>query len=96
MKKLMIVVAAIILLACTTDKAAEYPADDCEEEYANLIEELKSSKKIMTSEKEKYLPPLEKALKLCPEGKPEEADKIVQELKRDGVAEEMFETLGGN
>ena len=50
----------------------------------------------MESEKEKYLPPLEKALKLCLEGEPEEADKIVQELKRDGVAEEMFESLEGS
>ena len=97
MKKLfMIVVAVIICFACSTDKAAEYPADDCDSEYAKLIEELKSSPKILKSEKEKYLPPLEKALQLCKEGKPEEAAKIVEDLKNQGTAEEVFDNLGGN
>jgi hypothetical protein len=96
MKKLLIVFAVIICFACSTDKAKEYPTDDCEEEYANLIEELNSSQKILKSEKEKYLPGLEKALKLCLEGKPEEADKIVQDLKQQGLSEEMFDSMEGN
>lgn len=96
MKKLLIVVAMIICFACSTDKAKEYPTDDCEQEYTNLIEELKSTERIPKSEKEKYFPPLEKALKLCLEGKPEEADKIVQELKQQGTAEEVFKHLEGN
>ena len=96
MKNLMIMVAALICFSCSTDKAVEYPTDDCEQEYANLIEELESTKQILESEKEKYLPPLKKALALCKEGKPEEADKIVQDLKQQGVAEEVFKNLGGN
>ena len=96
MKKLVIIVAMIICFSCSTDNAAEYPADDCEQEYANLIEELNSTKKILDSEKEKYLPPLKKALQLCQDGKPEEAAKIVDDLKQQGISEEMFEHLEGN
>ena len=92
----MIVVAVIICFACSTDKAVEYPADDCEPEYARLVEELKSSSKILKSEKEKYLPPLKKALQLCKEGKPEEAAKIVNDLKNQGLSEEMFDRSDGN
>ena len=92
----MIIVAATIFLSCSTDNAVEYPADDCEQEYANLIEELQSTEKILDSEKEKYLPPLKKALQLCKEGKPKEADKIVQDLKQQGLSEEIFDHLEGN
>jgi hypothetical protein len=47
-------------------------------------------------EKDKYLPPLEKALQLCKEGKDEEADKIVKDLMDQGLGEEVFDDLGGN
>jgi len=91
MKVCMIVVAAICLF-CSTINAA----DDCDSEYLNLINELKSSTKILDTEKEKYLPPLEKAHQLCKEGKLEEAEKIVKDLKDQGLSEEVFEQSDGN
>jgi pentatricopeptide repeat protein len=87
----MIVVAVICLFFSTINAA-----DDCDSEYLNLINEVKNSKKILDTEKEKYLPPLEKAYQLCKEGKPEEADKIVKDLKNQGLSEEVFEHLEGN
>jgi pentatricopeptide repeat protein len=87
----MIVAAAICLFFSTI-----YAADDCDSEYLNLINELKNTEKILDTDKEKYLPPLEKAYQLCKEGKPDEADKIVKDLKDQGLSEEVFKNLEGN
>ena len=51
---------------------------------------------MLESEKKKYLPELERALQLCREGKDEEADKLVRELKNRGLREEMFSGADGN
>ena len=72
-----------------------YAADDCDSEYAKLIKELKDSN-MLASEKDKYLPPLEKAYQLCKEGKDEQAEKIVKGLMDQGLSEEVFDDLGGN
>jgi hypothetical protein len=72
-----------------------FAADDCDSEYAKLIYELKNSN-MLESEKKKYLPGLEKALQLCREGKDEEADKIVRDLKNQGLSEEAFDSSSGN
>ena len=72
-----------------------YAADDCDSEYAKLIKELENSN-IVEAEKNKYLPELKKALQLCKEGKDAEAEKIVKELKNQGLSEEMFDNLSGN
>ena len=72
-----------------------YAADDCDSEYLRLINELKESK-MPDEEKDKYLPPLEKAYQLCKEGKDEEADKIVKDLMDQGLSEEVFDDLGSN
>ena len=90
MKKLIVAVAVICLFS-----SSAYAADDCDTEYLNLIIELKSSR-ILDAEKEKYLPPLEKALQLCKEGKIEQAAKIVDDLNDQGLSEEIFEKLDGN
>lgn len=90
MKSCIVVVAAIFLIC-----SAVYAQDDCDTEYLNLINELKNSR-ILDAEKEKYLPPLEKALQLCKEGKIEQAAKIVDDLKDQGLSEEMFDNLEGN
>jgi len=91
MKKCMVVLAAIFLFC-----SSAYAADDCDSEYLNLINELKSSTKILDTEKEKYLPPLEKAHQFCKEGKLEEAEKIVDDLKNQGLSQEVFENSEGN
>ena len=90
MKKVMVVIAVICFFC-----SPAYAADDCDSEYANLIKELENSN-MLESEKKKYLPGLKKALQLCREGKDEEAAKIVQDLKNQGLAEEVFENPGGN
>ncbi len=72
-----------------------YAADDCDSEYSNLIKELENSK-ILEAEKNKYLPELKRALQLCKEGKDAEAEKIVKDLKDQGLSEEMFDNLSGN
>ena len=90
MKKYMVVLAAIFLFC-----SSAYAADDCDSEYLNLINELKNSN-IVKTEKEKFLPPLEKAYQLCKEGKAEEAAKIVDDLKNQGLSQEVFEHSEGN
>jgi hypothetical protein len=90
MKSFMVIVVAICFLWCPA-----YAADDCESEYSRLIQELEGSD-IQASEKQKYLSGLKQALKLCREGKDEEADKIVKSLKDQGLSEEMFDNVGGN
>ena len=72
-----------------------YAADDCDSEYGKLIKELESSN-MLESEKAKYLPGLNKAYDLCKQGKDEEADKIVKDLKNQGLSEEMFDSGSGN
>jgi hypothetical protein len=90
MKKCIIVVAALCLFC-----SMAYAADDCNSEYAKLIKELENSN-IVEAEKNKYLPELKKALQLCKEGKDAEAEKIVKDLKNQGLSEEMFDNLSGN
>ena len=90
MKKCIIVVAALCLFC-----SMAYAADDCDSEYAKLIKELENSN-IVEAEKNKYLPELKKALQLCKEGKDEEAAKIVDDLKDQGLSEEVFEQSDGN
>ena len=90
MKKYLWVVALICFWWCPG-----YAADDCDSEYANLIRELESST-MMESQKKKYLPELKRALKLCREGKDEEADKLVKELKDRGLSEEVYSGSDGN
>jgi hypothetical protein len=89
-KKIMVVLAVICFFW-----SSAFAADDCDSEYAKLIDELKSSN-MLESEKKKYLPGLEKALQLCREGKDEEADKIVRDLKHQGLSEEAFDSSSGN
>jgi len=86
----MIIVAAICFLCSPV-----YAADDCDSEYSNLIKELENSN-MLKSEKKKYLPELKRALQLCREGKDEEADRLVKELKNKGLSEEMFSGSDGN
>ncbi|CAB1083119.1 hypothetical protein D1AOALGA4SA_10703 [Olavius algarvensis Delta 1 endosymbiont] len=90
MKTFTIIIAAICFFC-----SPAYGADDCDSEYAKLIEELKNSN-MFESEKKKYLPELERALQLCREGKDEEADKLVKELKDRGLSEELFSGSDGN
>ena len=90
MKTWLIIVATICFFC-----SAAYAADDCDSEYSNLIKELEKSN-MLESEKKKYLPELERALQLCREGKDEEADKLVRELKNQGLREEMFSGADGN
>ena len=90
MKTCMIIVAAICFFCSPV-----YAADDCDSEYSNLIKELENSN-MLKSEKKKYLPELKRALQLCREGKDEEADRLVKELKNKGLSEEMFSGSDGN
>lgn len=90
MRKCMLVLAVIYLFC-----SVAYAADDCDSEYSNLIRELENSN-IVEAEKNKYLPELKKALQLCKEGKDAEAEKIVKDLKDQGLSEEMFDNLSGN
>ena len=73
-----------------------YAKDDCDSEYGKLIDMLRNDSKFSAKDQEKYIPPLQKAYKLCKEGKYKEADKIVRDLKRQGLAEEAFTGLEGN
>ena len=90
MKSCMIIIAGICLFW-----SAANAQDDCDSEYSNLINELKNSN-MLEKEKEKYIPDLKRALQLCKEGKDEEAAKIVNDLKHQGLSEEMFDNLSGN
>lgn len=90
MKTWSIIVATICFFC-----SPAYAADDCDSEYSNLIKQLENSD-MFESEKKKYLPELERALQLCREGKDEEADKLVKELKDKGLSEEMFDNLSSN
>lgn len=91
MKKCMIIALAIGIL-CPFVSAQ----DDCDAEYKNLINELRNETSLSPEDQEKYIPPLEKAYQLCKEGKLEEADAIVKDLKDQGLSEEVFSDMGGN
>ena len=84
MKSFIIVVTAICLFYSLI-----YAQDDCDSE-------LKNETTLSTEQQKKYIPPLEKAYRLCKEGKLEEADKIVKDLKDHGLSEEVFDDLSGN
>ena len=45
-----------------------YAKDDCDSEYAKLIDMLRNDSKFSAKDQEKYIPPLQKAYKLCKEG----------------------------
>ena len=90
MKKCVLVLAVIYLFC-----SMAYAADDCDSEYAKLIKELENSN-IVEAEKNKYLPELKNALQLCKEGKDKEAAKIVEDLKDQGLSEEVFNRPDGN
>ena len=91
MKKCMIIALAISFLC-----PFAYAQDDCDAEYKKLINELKNETSLSAEDQEKYIPPLERAYQLCKEGKLEEADKIVKDLKDQGLSEEVFSDTGGN
>ena len=91
MKSFIIVVTAICLFYSLI-----YAQDDCDSEYLKLLNELKNETTLSTEQQKKYIPPLEKAYRLCKEGKLEEADKIVKDLKDHGLSEEVFDDLSGN
>ena len=91
MKSCMIIIAGICLFW-----SAANAQDDCDSEYAKLLNELKNETTLSAQDQKKYIPPLEKAYQLCKEGKLEEADKIVKDLKDKGLSEEMFSGSDGN
>ena len=90
--RILLVVVAAIFLSCATDNVATDSASDCESTYMNRIERVKGTTKLSQSEKEKYLPQLEKAYQLCKEGKTEEASDLLDELR----SEKQFRSFDGH
>ena len=64
MKKWLMVIAAIILFCNPA-----YTQDECETEVLQALNKLKDVPHLPDEDKEKYVPQLKKALKLCREGK---------------------------
>jgi tellurite resistance protein len=91
MKKCM-----VLLIVMGVFCSFSYAQDDCDSEYAKMIDMLRNDSKFSKQDQEKYIPPLQKAYELCKEGKDEEADKIVQDLRHQGLAEEVFSGLDSN
>ena len=75
-----------------------YAADDCDTKYNQYINALKSTKKIIDQQKQKYIAKLEKAHKLCKQDKMAEASKVMDDLKdqffRDALIDQH--TFWGN
>ena len=91
MKKCMILLVVIGVFC-----SFAYAEDDCDSEYGKLIDMLRNDSKFSAKDQEKYIPPLQKAYRLCKEGKYKEADKIVRDLRHQGLAEEVFSDTEGN
>ena len=87
MKLQLLAVIAIVLLSVTADAA-----DDCETKYKAYLQDVKSLTQLTDADKAQFVKQLEKALKLCKEGKNEEAKKIVDDLKGKAAVKDVFST----
>jgi hypothetical protein len=85
MKQLMMVIAAVCLCCSIV-----YAAEDCDAEYADYMNKLKSTAKIQEQQKATYLELLGKAYDLCKQGKDEEADKVMVKFKDQFVHDALM------
>ena len=90
--KILLVLVAAIFLSCATDNVATESQSDCESTYLERIERVKNTTQLSQPEKERYLPKLEEAYKLCKEGKTNEAREILDGLRK----EEVFRVYDGH
>jgi hypothetical protein len=81
----MIIVAVICIFSITV-----YAEENCETRYLELLDRVKSSVELSDTDKAEYIPPLQKALQLCMEGKTEQAREIVQELRGEAALDTVF------
>ncbi len=91
MKIYMIIVAVVCIFSITA-----YAEDDCMTKYLDLLDRVKSSIELSDADKAEFIPQLAEALKLCKEGKTEEASKIVKELRHEAALKTVFSSHDGN
>jgi len=77
-------VIAVILTATSFLAINSAFTDDCDRKHSEMISKLKeSSEYINDADKENILPLLEDALKLCKEGKTEEGQEVIDDIKNE-------------
>jgi hypothetical protein len=93
MKKIIITIAAIALFA-----SPALAIENCNTELPDMIEKLKETTKISPSAKEKFIPHLEEALKLCKAGDLEKADEKVRKMHNEFFRDALYnqQTFYGN
>lgn len=91
MKKCIIVVTAIFLISISA-----YADYECDSKYYEKIKKLNSISDAELSNKSKYISGLEKAYQLCKDGKKEQANEILTELRKDKNFDGVFSTHTGN
>jgi hypothetical protein len=84
MKKWLIIIAAIFLFC-----SPAYAQDRCETEVSEALNELKDVPHIPDEDKKKYALQLNKALKLCREGKTAQGTKILFDVLFDSYSKAM-------
>jgi hypothetical protein len=85
MKKIIITVAAFGLF-CSPALAM----DKCEIEIEEMIKKLKETEKIMDQSKQKYIPQLEEALKLCRAGDLEKSGDKINTLQDEFFRDTLY------
>lgn len=93
MKK-CIVFLSLIFLSCSPAIVTNDSPNDCDSIYLKLLDRLEKTSEVLN--KEKYRSQIEKAYRLCKEGKNEEASKILEHLKADVRLEKVFESPSAN
>jgi len=85
MKKIIITIAVFALL-CSPALAKE----KCETELPDMIKKLKATEKISDQSKEKYIPHLEEALKLCKAGDLEKTNDKINTIQDQFFRDALF------
>ena len=93
MKICIIAIAAIFMLSISA-----YADYECDSKYNEKLIKLKSLTETEMSDehKNKYISQLEKAYRLCKEGKKEQAAGILAELRENKDFDSVFSTHDGN
>jgi soluble cytochrome b562 len=81
--KAYIIIFAAVLLCCST----VYAMEDCETKYMEVIKKIEASDKLSDSMKKKLASELQEPLKLCKEGKTEEAKEAYDDVKDSAFLE---------
>jgi hypothetical protein len=87
MKARTIVVILTVISFLTINTAF---ASDCDMRYSKMISKLEESSEYMNADKQKIIPLLKEALKLCKDGKIEEGQAIIDDMNSDVLSKNIM------